>query len=204
MPPKRKQRDDIVSGSESDAVPPRRPTATTLLPEVMQNIEKLKIKRDSSRKKITMGFDAYVNELKKRIEVHCTAEAKKRSTEAKALLARYIEALEKQASIERSIELIVLNSNEDLKGLGMVLEAAFSGRQQQSRAAVGSFTPDEPMSAEGTVPKPHGNADKSISGVQGDVSINGVRKEGYGDNGCAHDDREAGGQGGSIFDRISW
>ncbi|KAI2636032.1 hypothetical protein GGS21DRAFT_61433 [Xylaria nigripes] len=139
MPPKRRRREETVSDSGSDVVFLHRPTATTLLPEVMQNIEQLKTKRARGRKKITEQFDAYAAKKKKDIDSHYASRAEQRSSEAKDLLTRYAEALEKRASIEKSIEEIVLNARENLRELSIVLGAAYSGRQRQTGSAIGSF-----------------------------------------------------------------
>ncbi|KAI1131734.1 hypothetical protein F5Y10DRAFT_232958 [Nemania abortiva] len=149
MPPKRKPQDDISSGSESDPVVLQRPTVTEILPKVMQNIEMLTAKRDRGRKKISAGFDTYIAGRKKEIEERYTSEARKRSTEAKTLLTRYVEALEERASIEKSIEEMALDAREDLQELMIILEAAYSGRQQQCKAAAGSFASLEPVPAKG-------------------------------------------------------
>jgi hypothetical protein len=74
-----------------------------------------------------------------------------RSAEAKDLLARYAEALEQRAAIEKSIEEVVSNAREDLKELTIVLEAAYSGRHEQVRAAVGSFASIAPVRTKGAI-----------------------------------------------------
>ncbi|GAP83367.2 hypothetical protein SAMD00023353_0202820 [Rosellinia necatrix] len=217
MPPKRKQRDEIASdsGSEPDKVSLRRPTAATLLPEVLQNIDMLKAKRDRGRKDITAELNTYVTRMKKRIGDRFVEEAKQRSAEAKALLNRYIDALERRAAIEKSIEDIVLNTHEDLKGLSIVFEAAYSGRQQQSKAAVGSFAPIDPidpvpakeLTSAPTADSPDATG-KGVSDMRDPVQSNKDGKdERAGDNNSTHD-KEDGHQIGErpedIFGQISW
>ncbi|KAI0404901.1 hypothetical protein F4802DRAFT_216064 [Xylaria palmicola] len=139
MPPKRKRREDISSDSEPNASSLRRPSAMSLLPDVMRNIEALKERRNKDRKKIAAELQTHVAGKKKSIRDHYVSETKKRSAETKDLLLRYCQALEQQVSIEKSIEEIVVTSREDLKELEIVLEAAYTGRQQQSRTPIGSF-----------------------------------------------------------------
>ncbi|RWA13768.1 hypothetical protein EKO27_g1345 [Xylaria grammica] len=155
MPPKRKSRanDVVASDSEPETVALRRPTGTALLPAVMNNIEMLKTKRDRDRKDVAAKFDAYVAERKKAIADHYAAEAEKRSTEAKALLIRYAEVLERRASIEDSIEKLVEGSANDIDELCMLLEAVCTGRRGQLDTAAGSFasiTPKEPTKTPAT------------------------------------------------------
>ncbi|KAI1192303.1 hypothetical protein F5X97DRAFT_341172 [Nemania serpens] len=210
MPPKRKQSDDILSGSESDIVlvSPRRPAATTLLPEVMQNIERLKTKRGNGRKKIAAGFKAYIDGMKNEIEDHYTTEDKKRSTEVKTLLTRYAEALEKRASIEKSIEEIVLNSREDLRELTIVLEAAYSGRQQQSTAAAGSFASIGSVPAKTSTTHLQSPTDNGTVDMQSKAWSNKAGKENRtpdGNPAYARGSKPWNEQrGGSVFDQFSW
>ncbi|KAI1176843.1 hypothetical protein F4777DRAFT_235341 [Nemania sp. FL0916] len=211
MPPKRKPKQDSVSNSdESDVVSPPRPTATTVLPEVMRNIELLKMKRDRDRKKIAAGFDAYITGLKNEIADRYDSEAKKRETGTKALLKRYVEALEKRASIEKSIESIVLDSGEDLKGLAIILEAAYSGRQKQFAAAKGSFASIEPAQTTSVGASAHlGATTQSSSVAQGDPWLSKGEKADYAHNNRSedvrntkHGDRERGRD--DVFAQILW
>ncbi|KAI3323367.1 hypothetical protein HD806DRAFT_496390 [Xylariaceae sp. AK1471] len=162
MPPKRRL--NMGSGSEeSNMESKRRSNVTALIPEAMQNIEKLKAKRDRDRREISKSFDAHIAGEKKGIENHYASKAKQKSAEAKDLLARYAEALEQRASIEKSIEEVVLNAREDLKELTIMLEAAYSGRYEQTRAAVGLFASVAPVTAKGvaTANIPGSATDKS-------------------------------------------
>ncbi|KAI1111337.1 hypothetical protein F5Y14DRAFT_425597 [Nemania sp. NC0429] len=211
MPPKRKQRDEIISDGEPDVVlvPPRGPNIAALLPEVMQNIETLKFKRDSGRKKITAGFRAYLDEVRNEIKEYYASEAKKRSAEVSTLLTRYAETLEKQASIEKSIEEIVRNSRDDLRELTMVLKAAYSGRQQQSAAATGSFASiieSVPVkTCPAGPPSPGGNG---ALNMQSKAWTSKASMERYALDGNSTNVRDSKHrneqQGGSVFDQITW
>ncbi|KAJ8133501.1 hypothetical protein O1611_g123 [Lasiodiplodia mahajangana] len=196
MAPKRKPVSlEISSDSDSDVVVRQPPTATTALPEVMRNIEMLKAKREAGRKKISAGFDAYIAGKKNEVEAHYTSKTKKRTSEVKELLTRYAEALEQRAAIEKSIEELVLDARDELQQLMIVLEAAYTGRQGQLKAATGSFASLlEPVMVKTPAPdkddanmQDEGRADKAGRNYAGDSKY---QKENQG--------RE------DIFDRISW
>ncbi|KAI1824472.1 hypothetical protein F4861DRAFT_255095 [Xylaria intraflava] len=211
MPPKRKRNDYTVSESESDDVSLHRPTAMTLLPQVMQNIERLKARRDRFRKNITEQFDAFAAGKKKSIEAHYASKTEQRSSEARDLLTRYAEALKQRAAIEKSIEEIVLNAREDLRELTVVLEAAYSGRHQQANAAISSFTPTTLASAEDAAPAtimdPGAAAEKNVLEMCSESRSDKDAKETRADDpDCARETehlyRKRPKE--SIFDRILW
>ncbi|KAI0547468.1 hypothetical protein F4679DRAFT_365218 [Xylaria curta] len=198
MPPKRKHQVTISSDSGSDIVSRRRPKETALLPAIMRNIEILKAMRDKSRKNITAKFDAYTSKMKKQIDDCHASEAKEKSTKFKDLLNRYIQAVEKQASIEKSIEHVVLQTRDHLNELNMVLGAAYSGRQQISHAAAGSFSSivhaptKSTASANPTIPRVATN-------MQNKGQADGGEKEGRARKG---DPDYAGKE--NVFDQFTW
>ncbi|KAI0873475.1 hypothetical protein GGS24DRAFT_463596 [Hypoxylon argillaceum] len=194
MPPKRKSQDEISSGSESEVVIIQRPSAAVLLPEVMRNIEMLKSRREGSRKKINAGFNAYIAAMKKEIGEHYAAQATKRSAEAKSLLTHYVEALEQRASIEKSIEELVMDARQDLKELAIVLEAAYSGRQEQCNAAAGSFASIEPVSVKDAT------VDKSVFDMQTNTQTNKTDENFISEAKPQNGEQERD----NIFDQISW
>ncbi|GAW20693.1 hypothetical protein ANO14919_102020 [Xylariales sp. No.14919] len=205
MPPKRKSRanDVVASDSEPDTVALRRPTGTALLPAVMNNIEMLKTKRDRDRKDIAAKFDAYVAERKKAIADHYAAEAEKRSTEAKALLIRYAEVLERRASIEDSIEKLVEGSANDIDELCMLLEAVCTGRREQLDTATGSFASITPKEATKTPTTGLAARWRNIFS-QGDTRANEGEEKGQAcnDDGAKHKKGER--EGDNAIDRIFW
>ncbi|KAI0107612.1 hypothetical protein GGR51DRAFT_559418 [Nemania sp. FL0031] len=214
MPPKRKPLSlEISSDSDSDVVVLQRPTATTVLPEVMRNIETLKAKREAGRKKISASFDAYITRRMKEIEDYYSSETQKRwvdltmrhvpssayktswlASEAKALLTRYAEALEQRAAIEKSIEDLALDARDELQQLMTVLEAAYTGRQRQFKAAVGSFASLEPVMLKSPAP------DKGAVDIQGEDQADEAGKSHARETKRQNEDqgREY------IFDRILW
>ncbi|KAI1431007.1 hypothetical protein GGR50DRAFT_698420 [Xylaria sp. CBS 124048] len=216
MPPKRKRKDETPSDSESqsesesDVVSLSRPTATALLPELMQNIERLKSRRDRLRKTITKEFDAYAAGKKNDIGARYASKAEQRSSEAKDLLTRYAVALERRASIEKSIEGLVLNAREDVRELAIVLEAAYSGRRQQTNAAIGSFASPTLASAKGAAPTAVTtsglSAKQSAFGTQGEYRIDGDEKEARAGNSVSDSNTQPqfGRPRGNFFDRILW
>ncbi|KAI8954814.1 hypothetical protein F4801DRAFT_531705 [Xylaria longipes] len=199
MPPKRKHQVTVSSDSESDMVSLRRPKETAILPTIMRNIEMLKVKREDNRKGITAKFDAYISKKKKEIEDHYASEAKKKSAELKDLLTRYAHALEQRASIEKSIEDIVLNTRQGLNELSVVLEAAYSGRQQQTHAAAGSFSSIAPVPAKSTVSANPTNPLATTTNIRNRAQADKGEKEGGGRNGdLAYAGKE------NVFDQILW
>ncbi|KAJ8124080.1 hypothetical protein ONZ43_g116 [Nemania bipapillata] len=155
----------------------------------------LRTRRDGGRKKINAGYDAYISAKKKEIGEQYAAETKKRSTEAKALLTRYVEALEQRASIEKSIEELVVKAREDLEDLAIILEATYSGRQQQCAAAVGSFDSIEDAPA-----KDAAVGKDTIFDIQAETQEDTAEKN------CAADSTPQNEEQGQddIFGQISW
>ncbi|KAI1739271.1 hypothetical protein F4680DRAFT_141367 [Xylaria scruposa] len=198
MPPKRKHQVTIGSDSGSDIASLRRPKETAVLPAIMRNIEMLKARRDKSRKEITAKFDAYISKKKKEIEDCHASKANKRSTELKDLLSHYIQALEKQASIEKSIEDIVLQTRDHLNELNMVLDAAYSGRQQRSHAAAGSFSSIVPAPTKSTAPA-NPTVPRVATNMQNEGQADGGEKEGRIRKG---DPNYAGKE--NVFDQFTW
>ncbi|KAF2963540.1 hypothetical protein GQX73_g10032 [Xylaria multiplex] len=206
MPPKRKPRNDMASDTEeSDVVELRRP-ATSTLPGVMKNIEKLKAKRDRGRKDVAAKFDAYVAEKKNAIAEHYASEAEKRVAEATALLTRYAEVVARRASIERSIEKLVSDSANDAEDLKVILQAVYDGRSGQWRKAAGSFASITPKgAASASTMNPHHGAGKyNPFDTNGRAQLNGHdEQENDHDGGDAkHEGEEQDGVG--ILRRIFW
>ncbi|KAI0863241.1 hypothetical protein F4860DRAFT_469208 [Xylaria cubensis] len=160
--------------------------------------EMLKAKRDRNRKDITAKFDAYTSKKKKDIEDCHASEAKKKSAELKDLLSRYLQALENRASIEKAIEDVVLQTRDHLNELNLVLDAAYSGRQQRSHAAAGSFSSIVPAPTKPTVSANPMNPHVSTN-MQNKAQIDGGEKEGRVCNGdLAYAEKE------NVFDQITW
>ncbi|KAI0535834.1 hypothetical protein GGR58DRAFT_477703 [Xylaria digitata] len=206
MPPKRKPRNDVASDTEeSDIVELRRP-ATSTLPGVMKNIEKLRAKRDRGRKDIAAGFDAYVAEKKKAIADHYALETEKRLAEATALLTRYAEVVARRASIEHSIEKLVSDSANDAEDLKVILQAVYAGRCGQWSKAAGSFasiTPNGAASAP-TMNPHHATGKHSLFDTKGRAQLNGHDGQGNDHDGddAKHQGEERGGV--NILRRIFW
>ncbi|KAI0447325.1 hypothetical protein F4803DRAFT_499163 [Xylaria telfairii] len=154
--------------------------------------EVLKIRRKGVRNNIATGFNTYATEKENEIGDHYASEARKKSAELKDLLTRYAQALEKRASIEKSIEDIVSSTREDLNELNVILTAAYSGRQQQSHTAAGSVRSIVPMPAKNTT-------STSPTNIRNNAHANGGEKEGYP---CNRDHSYAGKE--NVFDPISW
>ncbi|KAI1756593.1 hypothetical protein F4782DRAFT_273237 [Xylaria castorea] len=198
MPSKRKHQVTISSDSESDIVSLRRPKETTVLPAIMRNIEMLKAKRDDSRKDITAKFNTYTSRKKKEIEDYHASKARKKSAERKDLLTRYIQALEQRASIEKSIEDIVLQTRDYLNELNLVLNAAYSGRQQKLHAATGSFSSIAPAPEKPTASANPTNS-RAATNMQNKARVDRGEKEG---RACNGDHAYVGKE--NVFDQITW
>ncbi|KAJ2997690.1 hypothetical protein NUW58_g574 [Xylaria curta] len=169
--------------------------------------ENLKAKRDGGRQDIVADFNAHVAGKKKAIERHYNLEATKRATETKGILVRYTRAIERRASIEKSIEEVVSNMHKDLEDFKKILEAAYTGRREQSHAAAGSFA----FVTKGTTSASPTNRRRAMGrgavDAQDDPWIRRARKEGHarGDPTYARDTKHQNqGRGESIFDEISW
>ncbi|KAI0486336.1 hypothetical protein F4859DRAFT_365600 [Xylaria cf. heliscus] len=197
MPPKRKDQVTIVSDSESDTVSLRRPKKTALLPAIMRNIEMLKSKREGSRKDIAAKFNAYAAEKEKEIRNYYASEAKKRSAELKGLLTRYTQALEQRASIEKSIEDIVLDSAHELEALNIFLKAAYTGRQQQSHAAAGLFSSIAPVPVKSTT-------SVNPTNPRATTIIQNQARADRGEEGCYRNKDHTNEGKENVLDRISW
>ncbi|KAI0416605.1 hypothetical protein F5X98DRAFT_343668 [Xylaria grammica] len=163
----------------------------------------LKTKRDRDRKDIAAKFDAYVAERKKAIADHFAAEAEKRSTEAKALLIRYAEVLERRASIEDSIEKLVEGSANDIDELCMLLEAVCTGRRGQLDTATGSFASITPKEATKTPDTGLAARWRNIFS-QGDTRANEGEEKGQACNDDGAKQKKGEREGDKPIDRIFW
>lgn len=100
------------------------------------------------------------------------------------------------------------NSREDLRELTIVLEAAYSGRQQQATAAAGLFASIVPVPAKPAATELPSPIEDGTSGMQSKAWTNKVGKEIHtpnGDPAYAKDSKRRHQQRGeSVFDQISW
>ncbi|KAI0450606.1 hypothetical protein F5B21DRAFT_490278 [Xylaria acuta] len=156
--------------------------------------EKIKAKRNDGFRGIAAKFDAYTSKKEKEIEDHYASEAKKKSAELKDLLTRYALALEQRASIEKSIEEIVLDTRKDINELSVLLKTAYSGRQQKSHAAAGSFSSIAPVPARGTASANPTNP-RAAANMQNKAQADRSEEE-------SRDHVYAGKE--NVFDQISW